>query len=389
MCLSYSTSFKSTFPVLVLLILSSCGGVGSNGTGTTFFEPANAIDDGTNIQQVSEPPQQTAEPQQQATEPQQQVAEPLQLAPQPQQQTPEPQQQYPETQTAPANDSFPYSGVFVVDEYSPSIVSPQFEGIVEINPTPLSKTRLFNGNLPRRYADGRTTYREGCGQRVSRIVLAERNGISTPITPCSSEVANEGASPTDFRQSNLSPDGTKIAVETRIYINSGYSYSTLVFDVASQEVLATARGGYNGTWTPDGRLLLASDEGLFLLDAYLDNPVQIGSTINGPVGNPDVDPSGTVIAFEYNQQIWGINIDGSDAKQLLTDGSRLRFPVWNPDGSASLAYLAVPSDDKYYGYIFAANFENGQAYGLDLAPVLEFGSSNFLRTINGPLSWNK
>ena len=147
--------------------------------------------------------------------------------------------------------------------------------------------------------------------------------------------------------------------------------------------------GYNGTWTPDSRLLLATDNGLFLLDENLDNPERIGNTITGQVGNPDVNPSGTAVVFEFNQQIWGINIDGSDAKELLTDGNRLRFPVWNPDGSASISYLAVPSDDKYLGYIFVTNFENGQTYALDLAPVLEFGSSNFLRTINGPLSWNQ
>lgn len=283
---------------------------------------------------------------------------------------------------------FPFTGQFVVDEYSPSIINPQYEGIVEINPSPLSKTRILNGNLPRRYPDGRTTFRQGCGQRVARIALAEPNGTSTPITPCSSDIPNEGFSPTDFRQSNLSPDGTRVAVEARAYIDTAYFYSTLVFDVFTQEILATWTGGYNGTWTPDGRLLLASDEGLFLLDHNLDNPVRLG-TVTGIVGNPDVSPDGTAVAFEFNQQIWGMNMDGTDARELLTDGSRLRFPVWAPDGSASIAYLAVPSDDTYFGFIFAADFDAGQAYGLDLAPVLEFGSSNFLRTINGPLSWNR
>ena len=286
-----------------------------------------------------------------------------------------------------SNSDFPFSGNFVADEYSPGFSS-RFEGIIEITPSPLTKTRILSGSMPRRYPDGRTTYREGCGQGVTRISLAESTGLSTPITPCSSEVPNEGFSPTDFRQSSLSPDGTKIAVETRAYIGSGYRYATLVYEVASQSLLA-GWSGYNGTWTPEGRLLLATDEGLYLLDANLENPQKLGDEINGVVGNPDVNPNGTAIVFEFNQQIWGMNIDGSSARQLIIDGSRLRFPVWAPDGSTSVAYLSLPSDDKYLGFIFVADFESNQAYGLDLAPVLEFGSSNFLRTINGPLSWNQ
>ena len=291
-------------------------------------------------------------------------------------------------ESAPSAADFPFSGTFVADEYSPSIVSPEYEGIVEIVPSPLRKTRILNGSLPRRYPDGRTTFREPCGQRVSRIALADSDNLSIPITPCSSEIPNEGSSPTDFRQSNLSPDGSMVAVEARAFVDSGFTFSTLVFDIASQEVLAVWDGGYNATWTPDGRLLTASDEGLFLLDANLGNPERIGDDINGPVGNPDVDPDGTAIVFEFNQQIWGMNVDGSGARELVTGGVRFRFPTWAPDGSLTIAYLAVPSDDKYLGIIFVADLEAGQEYSLVLDPVLEFGSSYFLRTINGPLSWD-
>lgn len=286
------------------------------------------------------------------------------------------------------NADFPFAGSFVVDEYSPSTFSPEYEGIVKIVPSPLSKTRLLNGSLPRSYLNGSITYRQPCGQRVSRIVLADASLRSTPITPCSSVIPNAGFAPTDFGQSNLSPDTTLVAVETLAFIDSVYHYSTIIFDVASQVVLSTWNGGYNATWIPDGRLLMASEEGLYVLDENLDNPTRLGDDITGPVGNPDVNAAGTAIVFEFNQQIWGMNIDGTEARVLLTDGSRLRFPTWAPDGSLTIAYLAVPSDDRYYANIFAADLEAGQAYALDLSSVLEFGSSNFLRTVNGPLSWN-
>lgn len=282
---------------------------------------------------------------------------------------------------------FPFAGKFVVDEYSPSVVSPNYEGIVEIVPSPLSKRRVLNGSLPRSYADGSISFRQPCGQGVSRIALADSTRLSTPITPCSSEIPNEGASPTDFRQSTLSPDGTRVAVEARAYIDSGYAFSTIVYDVASQLELATWSGGYNATWLPDGRLLMASNAGLFLLDSNLDNPTRLGDEIMGVVSNPDVSADGSSIVFEFNQQIWGMNIDGSGARELLTDGSRLRFPTWAPDGSSTIAYLALPSRDRYLSYILVADFESGQSYGLDLDPVLEFNLDS-LRTINGPLSWN-
>jgi len=296
--------------------------------------------------------------------------------------------------STPPTADFPFSGIFVVDDYSPSILSPEYEGIVEIQPTPLQKIRILNGSLPRRYPDGRTTLRQPCEQLVSRIALADSNNLSAPITPCSRGIPNEGASPTNFRQSNLSPDGSMVAVEATAYVTPAggdslvLSFSTLVFDIASRQLLATWQGGYNATWTPDGRLWIASGDGVQLLDANLDNPVRTGNEVRGPVGKADVNPDGTAIGFEFNQQIWGMKIDGSSARQLVTSRSRLRFPIWAPDGSLTISYLATHSDDKYLGIIFVLDLEIGREYSLVLDLVLEVGSSYFLRTINGPLKWN-
>lgn len=283
------------------------------------------------------------------------------------------------------DDDFPFSGTFMLDEYEPGF-TPRYLGVIAISPTPLTKIRVLDGSQARQLADGRIVFRQPCGQRVHRIMIADQNLQLTQITPCSSEIPNQGTSPTDFQQSALSPDSSHVAVEARYFLNSGYNTATLVFDINSQQIIATWEGGYAATWMPDGRLLLASNDGFYVLDESFDNPTRLGNEITTRVNNPAVSPDGTSIAFEYNQQIWGMNIDGSGARQLLFGGARLRYPVWAPDGTATLAYLAVPSDDTYHSTIYVADLVNAQAYALDLDSVLEF-SLDSLRTVNGPISW--
>jgi len=292
------------------------------------------------------------------------------------------------TGDTPADSEFPFSGTFTLDEFVPSVVESDYLGVIEITPAPLSKRRVLDGSLARQLADGRIVFRQPCGQDVHRIMIADQNLRLTQITPCSNEIPNEGSSPTNFEQSALSPDGTYVAVEARYFLNSSFNYATLVFDINSQQAIATWEGAYAGTWMPDGRLLLASGDGLFVLDESFDNPTRLSAEITSAVNNPAVSPDGTSIAFEYNQQIWGMNIDGSGARQLLFGGARLRYPVWAPDGTATLAYLALPSRENYHSIIYVADLVNGQAYALNLDPVLEF-SIDSLRTVRGPISWNQ
>ena len=103
-----------------------------------------------------------------------------------------------------------------------------------------------------------------------------------------------------------------LAVEASHYdpATDSYPVATVVFEVASQTVLARWYGAYAPVWLPSGRLLLASNEGFMQLDESYDNPTLLGD-ITDRVNNPAVSPDGTAIAFEYNQQIWGMNIDGT------------------------------------------------------------------------------
>ena len=280
-------------------------------------------------------------------------------------------------------EELPFSGVITLDEYD--WLDPRVSrlGVVEIDLAEGTLRRLSDGKYPWRHSSGDVIYAQSCGSRVSRIVRADETGLPVQITPCSSEIENPGASPTDFEFSRLSPDGTKVAVEARAYVDFENEYQTLVFDTADQTLLASFDDMVAPEWLPDGRLLLASvNEGLYITDQNLENLTRLdGGRLLGFANNPAVDPSGERVAFEFNQGIWLINVDGSDPRELIYGSAQLRYPAWSPDGS-TIAYLAVPQNDYYYPGLFFTNIETGESEAVELSPVLSSGE-----TVNGPLSW--
>ena len=282
-------------------------------------------------------------------------------------------------------EELPYSGVITLDEYDWFDSRVSRLGVVEIDLAEGTLRRLSDGQFPWRHSSGDVIYAQACGSYVSRIVRVDDTGLPVQITPCSSEIENPGASDTDFEFSRLSPDGTKVAVEARAYVDFEYEYWTVVFDTTNQTLLASFDEFVAPEWLPDGRLILAGrgeNEGLHITDENLDNLTNLdGGRLLGVANNPVVDPSGTRVAFEFNQGIWLINVDGSDPKELIYGDARLAYPAWSPDGS-TLAYLAVPQNDYYYPGLFFTNIETGESEAVELSPILSSGE-----TVNGPLSW--
>ncbi len=219
---------------------------------------------------------------------------------------------------------------------------------------------------------------------MNRVAVAE-DGLITPVTPCSSEIPNPGASPTSFEFSRLSPDEQRVAVEARYFLDGNFRYDTLVFDRVGQ-VLVRYEGAVAPAWLPDGRLLLVDSGagGVYRTDAGLQNPVRIENQLNGPVGNLDVNPAGTLAALEYNQQIWLLELTTGAVREFVTGDRRLRYPTFSPDGAA-LAYLATPQDDRYDPAIYFTELETGTSYALTY-PADPINVSN---VPNGPLSWTR
>jgi hypothetical protein len=285
----------------------------------------------------------------------------------------------------PTPGQVPFTGVLTLDEYNWHSVEP-YLGVIEIQLPAGTKTRILEGFRPWRHPSGKIVFSQGCGSYVNRVVISDA-GLVTPVSPCSGDMTVPGDEygQSQFGFSKLSPDQQKVAAEI-YYLNleeDRYVYHTVVFDLAGN-TLALIEGASGPEWLPDGRLLVVKD-GLYVTDAALTSTTRIdGGQLNSPVANPDVDPSGAFVAFEYNQQIWGMNLDGSGLRELISGAKYFKFPTWSPDGN-TLAYLATEENDYYDKAVYFTDMDSGQDHVLDLSPVLQ-GTSN---VPNGPLSWTQ
>ena len=134
-----------------------------------------------------------------------------------------------------------------------------------------------------------------------------------------------------------SPDGEWIAYSRPFSDSSGLSGIWIMKEDGSKKH-RIIDGGYPD-WSPDGDKIA--------LVGWFDNDETIGGIIiynlnvgkknllkngeNNFYNSPKYSPGGFMIVFELNQNIWIINTDGSNQKQLTFDGAVQ--PSWSPDGS--------------------------------------------------------
>jgi Tol biopolymer transport system component len=98
------------------------------------------------------------------------------------------------------------------------------------------------------------------------------------------------------------------------------------------------KDGYNGlSWTPDGKIIYtsASGEGLNLWSVNVDGNDQKQLTFDGVNLHHSVSPDGRYLVFSSSRtgthHIWRMNTDGSNPMQL-TDGGNEKWPTCSPDG---------------------------------------------------------
>lgn len=135
---------------------------------------------------------------------------------------------------------------------------------------------------------------------------------------------------------NVSPDGTKIVFTSSI----GFSKQPLPDDEAMY-YLNQIDSGYNTTRLPGwilfggGYAYIKSSPDIYLIDIKENSIKELVSSDERGASFPKFSPDGREIAFKWTQdgkgQIWIVNIDGTNLKQL-TFGESVDYFNWRFDG---------------------------------------------------------
>ena len=169
---------------------------------------------------------------------------------------------------------------------------------------------------------------------------------------------------------SCSPDGSKIIFNSCriIFDNQGlkrYEYAGIYMMDAdgSNPKLVNNSGGF-ARWSPDVRKIVYTSEGPAPGDIYVINAD--GSNLKNLTNHPAHDcspswsPDGSKIAFHSNRDgnfdIYVMNVDGSNVMNITEHPANDFWPIWSPDGSK----IAFDSnrDGNIEIYVMDANGSN-------------------------------
>jgi hypothetical protein len=120
-----------------------------------------------------------------------------------------------------------------------------------------------------------------------------------------------------------------------------YEIYTISPDGSGQVLLAT--GAWHPAWPPDGRKLAfsrpwpASVSGIYVVNADGSGETKLSEVGERPAWSPD----GTKLAFNTDYDVWVMNADGSDKRNLTSFGEGdtiAQWPTWSPEGNR-IAYV--------------------------------------------------
>lgn len=189
----------------------------------------------------------------------------------------------------------------------------------------------------------------------------------------------------------LSPDGRWIVLSH----HTGRGSEIFRLPVAGgmpEAVTNNAPSWWHG-WSPDGKRLayVAARDGRRVIDVYTIAAAggeELRLTLGeGHCDGPDYSADGSRIYYNCDRgghaQIWVMNVDGSDQRQLFADDRVNWFPHPSPDGR-HLVYLAYPPGTTGHPADLPVSLVLCDPEGRDRRPVREFVGGQ--GTINVP-SW--
>jgi serine/threonine protein kinase len=156
----------------------------------------------------------------------------------------------------------------------------------------------------------------------------------------------------NYQSISLNADGNafvtrQVETESRIWVmpvegneSSVESTNRISIDTASARQISTGRfdGASGLSWTPDGRIVFTSEASgnldLWIMDGDGGNRKQLTTDSHNDI-SPSVSPDGRFVVFTSNRtgadHVWRMDIDGGALRQL-TNGHVERGPYCAPDG---------------------------------------------------------
>jgi Tol biopolymer transport system component len=216
-----------------------------------------------------------------------------------------------------------YNGTIKVHEWGAYTVDPNLRGIWFISPDETNKRMfLWGGDLP----DWNPVEPKLIFVMNAQIHTIKLNGDS--LTQLTFEGRNFFP--------DWSPDGKKIAYSVSTPVESGG-----IWIIDSRDNSEKHLGlGYMPDWAPDTSHVVFSGSGaeIWTADTNGANSKQL-TFLGGDSRYPQWSPDGSKIVFSSQKiaagyhlpQIWVMNSDGTNLKELTREGGR--YPAWSPDGN--------------------------------------------------------
>jgi tol-pal system beta propeller repeat protein TolB len=136
---------------------------------------------------------------------------------------------------------------------------------------------------------------------------------------------------TDDLRPAWSPDGTKIAYE--------HNNKIIVKDTSNGHVVRLRDDGHSPAWSPDGtEIAFASardgDQEIYTMRSSDGGGLRKLTTNRNHDVNPSWSPDGGAIVFERDYDIWVMDADGTDQKNLTESPEVSEYePDWSPDNT--------------------------------------------------------
>jgi hypothetical protein len=164
----------------------------------------------------------------------------------------------------------------------------------------------------------------------------------------------------------LSPDKSKIAIEWHS-IDRGDAGGTDVVTIFSRTgtILQRFKDFNSWAWLPDGRLILASYDEIYVTSAAGSASTTLIKTLPDYVSGLVVSPDGKRVAFSMHQNTWLMNIDGTGLKKMNASERPYYAGDFSPDGKF---LLLQPNESSYDAWAVPVDGERVPVgYGSDVA----------------------